>query len=322
MRVLAAAGLVEVRNYPFVGLEALDAMGLDADDERRRMVRLANPISETEPFLQSMLLPGLLAAARRNVGRGQTDLALFEVGRVFRPGGSTQRAIRPGVDGPPSDDELKAIESALPDQPRHLAAVLTGNAARPGWWGGGRLATWGDAIQVARQAAEAIDAPLQVRAGALAPWHPGRCAELVLGEEVIGYAGELHPNACEQLGLPPRTCAMELDFRALGSYAEPLVKAPRISTYPPATLDVALVVPDDVSAADVTAALRSGAGELLEDLRLFDVYTGEQVGAGRKSLAFALTFRAPDRTLTTEEATAARDAAVAAAASLGASLRV
>jgi phenylalanyl-tRNA synthetase beta chain len=321
MRVLAAAGLVEVRNYPFVGLDVLDAMGLDPTDERRRMVRLANPISETEPYLQTMLLPGLLATARRNVGRGLTDLALFEVGRVFLPGAAPERAIRPGVDGPPSAEELKTIEAALPDQPRHLAAVLTGNAARPGWWGAGRLATWGDAIQVARQAAEAIDAPLQVRAGALAPWHPGRCAELVLGDEVIGYAGELHPNACERLGLPPRTCAMELDFRALGSYAEPLVKAPRISTYPPATLDVALVVPDNVSAADVTAALRSGAGELLESLRLFDVYAGEQVGAGRKSLAFALTFRAPNRTLTTEEATAARDAAVAAAAALGASLR-
>ncbi len=322
MRVLAAAGLVEVRNYPFVGLEVLDAMGLQPDDDRRRMVRLANPLSEAEPFLQTMLLPGLLAAARRNVGRGLTDLALFEVGRVFRPGDAATRALRPGVDGPPSDAELKAIDAALPDQPRHLAAVLTGHAARPGWWGTGRLATWGDAIQVARQAAEAIDAPLRVRSGALAPWHPGRCAELVLGEEVIGYAGELHPNACEQLGLPPRTCAMELDFRALGSYAEPLVKAPHISTYPPATLDLALVVPDEVSAADVTAALRTGAGDLLEDLRLFDVYTGEQVGPGHKSLAFALTFRAPDRTLTTEEATAARDAAVAAAAGLGAALRV
>jgi phenylalanyl-tRNA synthetase beta chain len=161
---------------------------------------------------------------------------------------------------------------------------------------------------------------LTVRAGAQAPWHPGRCAELVVGDRVVGYAGELHPRVCAALELPARTSAMELDLDAVP--AAPVPVGPRISTFPPVLLDLALVVRDDVAAAEVDAALREGAGELLESLRLFDVYTGAPVPAGSRSLAYALTLRAPDRTLTSEEATAVRDAAVAAAASrTGAALR-
>ncbi|TFV54174.1 phenylalanine--tRNA ligase subunit beta, partial [Geodermatophilus sp. DF01-2] len=161
---------------------------------------------------------------------------------------------------------------------------------------------------------------LTVRAGERAPWHPGRCAELLVGGRVVGHAGELHPRVCAALDLPARTSGMELDVDALPPAPVPV--GPRVSTFPPVLLDLALVVRDDVPAADVDAALREGAGELLESLRLFDVYTGPPVPAGSRSLAYALTLRAPDRTLTSEEATAVRDAAVAAAAGgTGAELR-
>ena len=130
---------------------------------------------------------------------------------------------------------------------------------------------------------------------------------------MVGHAGELHPRVVAALGLPERTCAMELDLDLLGLDASP-VPAPRISTFPVATQDVALVVDASVPAAHVESALRDGAGDLLESLRLFDVYRGEQVGEGRASLAYALRFRAPDRTLTVEEVTAARESAVAEAA--------
>jgi phenylalanyl-tRNA synthetase beta chain len=129
----------------------------------------------------------------------------------------------------------------------------------------------------------------------------------------VGHAGELHPRVVAALGLPERTCAMELDLDLLGAAAGP-VPAPKLSTYPLATQDVALVVDADVPAAEIEAALRDGAGALLESVRLFDVYRGEQVGEGKASLAYALRFRAPDRTLTVEETSAARDAAVAEAA--------
>ncbi|GDY81857.1 hypothetical protein SAVCW2_10560 [Streptomyces avermitilis] len=165
-----------------------------------------------------------------------------------------------------------------------------------------------------------------MRAGQYGPWHPGRCAELAVvldGEEkVIGYAGELHPGVLKTLGLPARTSAMELNLDALEQASAGVVKGPRISTFPVATQDVALVVDKTVPHADVEAALREGAGELLESIRLFDVYESEQLGAGKKSLAYALRFRAADRTLTVEEASTARDAAVALAAErTGAALR-
>jgi phenylalanyl-tRNA synthetase beta chain len=142
-------------------------------------------------------------------------------------------------------------------------------------------------------------------------------------EWLAGHAGELHPRVVAAYGLPNRTCALELDFAVLSAAAEAsTVRSPTLSAYPLATQDVALVVPAGVPAADVAAALAAGAGDLLEDLRLFDVYTGAQLGEDRKSLAYTLRFRAPDRTLTVAETTAARDAAVAEAArQVGAVLR-
>ncbi|MEU8188395.1 phenylalanine--tRNA ligase subunit beta, partial [Micromonospora carbonacea] len=161
---------------------------------------------------------------------------------------------------------------------------------------------------------------VEVRAAERAPWHPGRCAELLVDGVVVGHAGELHPAVLAALELPKRTSAMELDLDALP--AAPVAPAPTISGFPPALIDVALVVDERVPAAQVQQALVEGAGELLEGVRLFDVYASEQLGAGRRSLAYKLTFRAPDRTLTVEEAVAARDAAVARAAErFGATLR-
>jgi phenylalanyl-tRNA synthetase beta chain len=322
-QVLAGAGYVEVADYPFVGPAAWDALGFAADDPRRRTLRLANPLSDEEPELRTTLLPGLLQALQRNVGRGFTDLAIYETGLVYLPrSAGVVRAPRLGVDRRPTDAEIDALEEALPDQPHRLAVALCGMWQPAGWWGPARPVSWADAVEAARTAGRAVHREIDVRRGELAPWHPGRCAELVLDGAVIGHAGELHPRAVEALGLPPRTVAMELDVDALVRGAVEVVPAPAVSPYPVAKEDVALVVAADVPASDVQAALREGAGSLLESVRLFDVYTGEQVGEGRKSLAFALRFRAPDRTLGEGEAAAARDAAVAEAARrVGAALR-
>jgi phenylalanyl-tRNA synthetase beta chain len=128
----------------------------------------------------------------------------------------------------------------------------------------------------------------------------------------VGYAGELHPAVIERMGLPKGTCVVELDLDAI-PITEPL-PAPSVSPFPAVFQDISLIVDDDADAAAVVAAVREGAGELLEDVRVFDVYVGPQIGEGRKSLTLALRFRAPDRTLTEDEASAARDAAVAVAA--------
>jgi phenylalanyl-tRNA synthetase beta chain len=319
-RTLAEAGYVEVINYPFVGQATLDALGIPADDPRRQALRLRNPISEEEPELRTTLLPPLLATLRRNLGRGHRDVALYEIGMVFHPASAQGSPPRLGVDRRPGDDELARANMFVPRQPWHVAAVLTGEVEPAGWWGSGRAGDWSDALEAARLVVAAAGHTAEVRAGAYAPWHPGRCAEILVGGRVVGHAGELHPQACAALDLPRRTSAMEIDLDALP--LPDVTVAPAISGFPPALIDVALVVDRATPAATVEAALVDGAGELLEDVRLFDVYTGEQVGSERKSLAYKLTFRAPDRTLTVEEAVAARDAAVAVASErVGATLR-
>ncbi|MBO0803608.1 MAG: phenylalanine--tRNA ligase subunit beta [Nocardiopsaceae bacterium] len=339
-RALGGAGFTEVSVEPFAPATDADSLLLPADDERRPAVVVANPLSDDAPNLRTTLLPGLFRTAVRNIGRGFADVALFETGLVFRPRpGAPGRAPILATDRGPSDEELASLEAALPDQPRLVGGVLAGNRDLPGWWGGGRAADWADAIEAARAVAAACHLTLEVRAAQTAPWHPGRCAALYVRvasggdgtdtggqgsdgqgagrqEWLAGHAGELHPRVIAAYGLPSRACAFELDFGVLSTAADAAgpVRAPALPSYPLATRDVAVVVPEAVPAAEVAAALRAGAGELLEDVRLFDVYTGAQLAAGSKSLAYTLRFRAADRTLTAAEATAARDAAVAEAA--------
>ncbi|MFJ8930915.1 phenylalanine--tRNA ligase subunit beta [Streptomyces sp. NPDC102364] len=318
-RALAGAGYVEALNYPFLGEGVFDQLGLEAGDARRKVVKLINPLNDEEPALRTTLLPGLLNALRRNDGRGSHDLALFETGLVFRPTGEETAPVRLPVDRRPTDEEIAGLDAALPAQPRRAAVVLAGAREQAGWWGKGRPADWADAIEAARTLAREAHAELTVRADRHEPWHPGRCAALYVDidgtETLVGHAGELHPRVVKALSLPERTCAMELDLDVLERAGTGLLEAPRISTFPVATQDVALIVDKTVPAAEVEKALREGAGELLESIRLFDVYeNAEQVGDDKKSLAYALCFRAGDRTLKADEASAARDAAVALAA--------
>jgi phenylalanyl-tRNA synthetase beta chain len=325
-RSLAEAGYVEVLSQPFAATADFDRLQLPADDARRTALRLANPLSEDEPLLRTTLLPGLLRVLARNVGRGFADVALYEMGTVFRPPpGSPGIAPILPVDRGPTAAELASLEAGLPAQPLRLGVVLAGDRELPGWWGGGRPAGWQDAIEAVREVLRLTRVPCRVTADQHAPWHPGRCAAILItddqgAERLAGHAGELHPRVVEAFRLPGRTCAAEIDLSVIETAAAALgpVEAPVVSPYPVATQDVALVVAASVPAAEVEAALSAGAtgagdGSLLEEVALFDVYTGEQAGEGNKSLAYTLRFRAPDRTLTDEEVTAARDAAVAEA---------
>jgi phenylalanyl-tRNA synthetase beta chain len=311
-QALAYAGYTEVINFPFVSPSVHDAFGLAVDDPRRRALRLVNPLSETESELRTSLLPGLLANLVRNVGRGNRDLALYEMGLVYLAAPSADRPPLLGVEHRPSDEELAALVATVPYQPRHLAVVLAGELELPGWWGAGRPGSWPDAIEAGQLVARAARVELTIVKADLPPWHPGRCAELRLAGRPVGHAGELHPRVIAALGLPLRTCALELDLDAFEVPAP--AQAPVLANLPPVLLDLALVVAEDVPAAAVREAIVAGAGPLLESVRLFDVYAdSERLGSGLKSLAFALRFRAADRTLTVEEATAARDAATAEA---------
>jgi phenylalanyl-tRNA synthetase beta chain len=312
-RTLARLGCVEVITFPFVGDDTFDALGLPADDVLRHAVRLSNPLSAEKPLYTTTLLPGVLDAAARNLGRGAPGVSLVETGTVAFPADRGPAPVY-GVDWRPSAAELDKLFEAIPAQPLFLAAVLSGERDPAGWWGGGRTADWSDAIELVRALGRELGVELRVEPADRMPWHPSRCARFHVGDEELGHAGELHPRVCRTFGLPRGTAALEIDLDLLMSRAVDVPTAPVLSHQPQAKEDVALVVDESVTSAEVAAALRAGAGDLLESVRLFDVYTGPQVGEGKKSLAFALRFRAPDRTLTEAETGAARDAAVAAAA--------
>jgi phenylalanyl-tRNA synthetase beta chain len=319
-RALAEDGYVEVLPFPFVAPTVWDAFGLAEDDPRRRAVRVRNPLEADADRIATTLLPGLLDVLQRNVSRGFPDVALYHIGQVAIGAEKAPSVPEVGVSGRPTDAELAALFAAIPEQSTHVAVVLAGLRQRPGWWGKGEPASWSDAIQAARVVADTSGVELTVRAAEYAPWHPGRCAEFLVDGVVVGHGGELHPKVVEAFGLPKRTCAMELDLDGIPVTERHPV--PVVSPYPPVLLDLALVVDAAVPSAEVTEVVRAGSGDLLEHLALFDVYTGQQLGEGKRSLAYSLRFRAPDRTLTREEATAARDAAVTLAAErLGAALR-
>lgn len=309
---LALNGFVEILPTPFLPAGVFDQWGLPADDPRRATTQVLNPLESDRPDLATTLLPGLLEALSRNVSRGAADVALFSIEQVVEPTGQTRAVERIPTDRSPTEQEIANLDASLPRQPQHVGAVLTGLRELAGPWGRGRPADVGDALEAVRVIGRAAGVELTLRAAQQLPWHPGRCAEVLVGETVVGYAGQLHPAVVERTGLPKGTCALELDLDEL-PITESL-PAPSVSPFPAVFQDVALIVSDDVAAQSVIDAVRDGAGELLEDVRLFDVYTGPQVGDGRKSLALALRFRAADRTLTEDEASAARDAAVQVAA--------
>ncbi|MFV8246600.1 phenylalanine--tRNA ligase subunit beta [Mycolicibacterium peregrinum] len=317
---LALAGFVEVLPTPFLPAGVFDAWGLAADDVRRNATKVLNPLEADRPQLATTLLPGLLEALGRNVSRGAADVALFGIQQVVHPTEQTRSVERILNDRRPTDDEIAGLDASLPQQPQHVAAVMTGLREPAGPWGPGRPVEAADAFEAVRVIGRAAGVEFTLRAAQELPWHPGRCAEVLVGDTIVGYAGQLHPAVAERTGLPKGTCAVELDLDAV-----PIVEtlpAPKVSPFPAVFQDISVIVADDVAAATVVDAVRDGAGELLEDVRLFDVYTGPQIGDGRKSLTLALRFRAADRTLTEDEASAARDAAVVVAGErVGAVLR-
>ena len=309
---LALNGYVEILPTPFLPAGVFDQWGLPADDPRRKATQVLNPLESDRPQLATTLLPGLLEALGRNVSRGAVDVALFAIAEVVESTSETRGVERIPNDRRPTDEEIATLDASLPRQPQHVGVVMAGLREPAGPWGPGRPGEARDAFEAVRVIGRAAGVELTLRAAQYLPWHPGRCAEVVIGDTIVGHAGQLHPAVVERSGLPKGTCAVELDLDAMP--VTEAMPAPAVSPFPAVFQDVSLIVGEDVAAQTVVDAVRDGAGELLEDVRLFDVYTGPQIGDGRKSVTLALRFRAADRTLTEDEASAARDAAVKTAA--------
>ncbi len=323
IQALADAGLVEVLAYPFVDAGSNELFGAVEEKQHVPAVRLANPISAEEPYLRTSLLPGLLALLKRNVSRGFRDVALYETGLVFLPGSQHGTAGIPPLGELPEQEVIDSLLAGIPDQPRHLGIVMSGGESPAGAGHAPRGYDWADPLDVANLVGSVLGVEVLTRQGQHQAFHPGRAAQLILRSgEAVGYAGELHPKVLAAMDAPARTVALELDLDVLFEAAADVIVAKPVPTFPVATQDVALVVNAEVPAVEVLEVLREGAGDLLEDIALFDVYSGTGIEDGRKSLAFSLRFRAPDRTLTADEASASRAAAVALAAErLGAAQR-
>ena len=313
---LSSLGFSEVYNYPFVSPEMVHTLGFVGT--RAASFKIANPMSDQAPLLRTHLLPGLLEAAKRNLNRGAKDVAIFEIGSVFRDVTKLTHVSEISTDSRPSNETIANIYASVPPQPLFVGAVVVGSLDREGWWGSGRNFDWSDAVNQALSIIELTGNTGTIIQSDLAPWHPGRCAEIQVGGKPVAHAGELHPRVLEALGLPPRSCAFAVILSELPVVPSKSVKP--ILTMPAATQDVSLIVEASVPASAVEAALLQGAGELIESITLFDRY--ESLGDGKVSLAYTLTFRAVDRTLTADEVSGYRESAVAKAVeSCGAVIR-
>lgn len=319
---LAGAGAVEVLTYPFVSAAQNQLFNQGA-----AAVTLANPLQGDADQMRISILPGLIEAAKRNLSRGLTDLAIFEEGSVFKPAKKiTANAELPLGYVRPSVEELQKLEDTIPAQPKHLAAIFTGNRIAQQVGVRSVEADYSDAIHAAKVAAKSIGIELQVRQATSQGFHPGRTAELLVVADgksvVVGVAGELDPKLALENDLPRRVGALEINLELLYAAAPKVIQASDLHVMPAATQDLSLVVSREVPAADLLAVIREGAGELLERVVLVDDYRGQNVPDGQKSLTFALRFRAADRTLTQVEASEARDRAVELAnKKFGATLR-
>jgi phenylalanyl-tRNA synthetase beta chain len=290
--LLAGAGLWETHAVPFASAEDFALV------PGRQPVRMANPISADAAGLQASLLPGLLRAAMRNVAHRRTSVRLFEIAVTFAAG-----------DPDPVEEE-------------RVAVLLTGPVGE-GWPAERRDRDFLDAKGLLEHLVDGLaTAGLELGGPAALPWHPGRSASVTIGGGPAGEVGELHPRVARRFDLPGRVAAFELRVAPLvaASGAEPRYRD--VSRFPPVHRDVAFVLDAEVPAGVVRAALVEAAGGLLDRAALFDVFEGEPLPEGKRSLAFSLDFRASDRTLMDQEVEdRVRAIADRLAADLGAELR-
>ena len=300
---LANRGFSEVLTFPFTNRKTIDEMGFVGS--RASTYALANPMSDENPLLRVHLIPGLIEVAARNISRGAQDFAIFETGSIFRSTKKLDAFVNPDTSVRPGQQIVSKIFESVPDQIEMVAGLLVGKREVEDWQGKSQSFEWSDAISFAQEILDLCHLEYEVKRSDLAPWHPGRCAELIVDGTVVAHAGEVHPRILAQYNLPARSSAFAINLGALP--ASTLVKPSRVGVMPAAVQDVALIVDSRVPALEVQEALREGAGDLLESIALFDRY--DKVGDGKVSLAFTLTFRAEDRTLTGEEVSAMREAA-------------
>lgn len=300
LRHALAGHLREIICYSFISPQHFDKLQLRADDPARRTIPIANPLSEEQGVMRTLLLPGILETVSRNLARKNENLSLFELGAVYYP-----------ADG-----------EAMPAEHLRLGAAVTGESAA-GWHDRPQPLDFYYLKGVLEQLCVELNIPAPGFAVAAAPgWHPGRSAQIMIGDKSIGILGEIHPAVGQAYDIKPRVCALELDVRALFEAAQPRAMHEPITRYPEVERDLALIIDRGVPAEQLLGIIREQGGELLRQINIFDVYTGEPIAADKKSVALRLRFRSYERTLTEEEIAAPLNAILAAVKErLGATLR-
>ena len=299
-RLLAHLGLHEAWTSSFMSRKDLEGLGVAEEGAATRFVKVANPMSEADEALRTTLLPGLLRAVAVNERQRARRTALYEMARIYEP-----------TDGP------------LPVEASVLTAALCGARHEPSWGTEETPWTFFDAkgIVEAICAALGADAPTVTPVSGM-PFHPTRAAAVIHNGTTIGAIGELHPEVLARWEIDRPVVVFELALASLWDAASSKVKIAELSRFPSNLLDIAVVVDNATSAGQVEEIIRATGGSELVELRLFDIYEGEQIGPGKKSLAFSLELRVADRTLTDADAKAIRDRIVAALGErVGATLR-
>ncbi len=296
---MVGRGLREIVGWSFTDPGLLDRLRLPAEHEMRRVVTLENPLSDGQSIMRPTLLGSLLDAARHNVARNGPDVAIFESGTVYR---------------------AAASEGALAEEHHALGVLLSGGLAARSWRAAQVEADFFASKALLGALLEHFHIEWSVEPASWPFLHPGRSAAVRAEDEPLGFLGELHPLVAGAWDLP-RTAAFAVDLGGLAAVAPRLVSFHPFASVPPLRQDLAITLPAGVAVATALERVRTAAGEMLQDVSVFDVYTGEQVGEGRRSLALALTFRAPDRTLTDEDVAPVRERIVSALQEIGGELR-
>ena len=310
-QALVGGGGTEALTFPFMSEADFDMMGFAPDDPRREAIIVANPLVEEQSLMRTTMYPAILAALRTNVNRRRRGVFLFEIGRTYTP----TEAVRAGVE--PSRGETPAVERPM------LAGVMSGVAEDGTWYAPERRYDFYDAKGVVELLCERLHlSGVTFSRDACPPFHPGRTAAIVRDGVRLGTVGQVHPLVAASYQIPEGTMLFELDMTRLWEAAQCGREYAPLPKYPAVERDVAMVLACDITSADVEGTIRAAGGSLVKSVRLFDVYEGPQVGEGRRSLAFSITYQATDRTLTDSEVNCVHDAVRAALArKLGAVLR-
>lgn len=279
-RLLQGNGLSEIYTYSLYAKNTAAKLSIKADDCLAKSVELMDPLTEDQAVMRTTLLDGMLTSMAFNIKRRQPDVAFYEISRVYLP-----------VEG-----------SVLPEEPTHLSIGLTGRFADQGW---NQPKQTVDFYSIKGFFELLIDS-FKIAKVKLAPserpyMHPGQAAEIMFGGKSVGYFGQVHPRVLKEYGLSQSAFVLELDTEFLVANRNQNIKFKALPKFPAVQRDLALVLPQEIKVSEIISQIKQLGGELLEQVELFDVYQGEQVAAGCRSLAFSLSYRADDRTLNDQE---------------------